>query len=90
MSYKPHDYLTRGMSKEEKEEFQKLYSDANRVIKRIVELMEKRLERNRTEMEAETIYDTPNYVLKVSDNAGYRRCLKDLIQMVKPSDKRTT
>lgn len=88
MSTSPHDYLTRGMSPADKKEFIQLYAANTRVTERIVSLLQGRLANKIEESEAVEIYDSPNFLLKLADLAGYRRCLRDTIKVISPSDKR--
>lgn len=90
MACKPHDYLTRGMAHEERKEFTAEYAASKHVLQRLESIALQRIERYIKDAEAEAMYDSSNYLLKVADNAGYRRALRDILPLIKTSDKRVS
>lgn len=74
--------LTRGLDEKAKAEFESVYKGANRVLVKIKEECEKKLEQSIKDSEKLENYDSPNNHLLQADRLGYRRGLREFLDLL--------
>lgn len=77
-----NSFLIKNLDKKEIEELGKNKESARKFLKRLKECIEERIEDKVKASENELKYSDANWMLYQADNRGYRRALRDIINIL--------
>lgn len=79
--FRLHDTLTRNVSGEKLEIIEESFAEAKTFLTELQSLMEARLAEKVKASEANQNYESPSWALIQADNVGYRRALREIMNL---------
>lgn len=74
---------TKGLDDQQKTDVEQSFNSATLLRRRLVEVLEEKIDSTRTVARSKSSYDTPNWPLIQSDYIGYERALYEIIDLIK-------
>ena len=74
--------LTKGLDKDEAKEITMSFASSLIVRKRLIHLLESRIEEGRRVTSGKELYESPNWAMRQADQIGYERAMRELISLL--------
>lgn len=84
---KPSAKLTRTLTQDKLEHFERVYQNAHVVIERILEVLSKEMDSLNKDMDSPLRFENPNWAEQTAHNAGQRKAVRDLIKLLDAKGK---